>query len=123
MVKIETLPQGAELVPGYRGGQGVVEFENKWRASVVCHGFSYGGELGLYELAIFYPEGQEPESSRGGICYDTPITNDVIGYIDPQEDLPRILELISKLPAYSADVSYEKFKQENAAELEWLNLR
>lgn len=123
MVQVETLPQGAKIQPAYGPGQVVVEFENKWRASVVCHEFSYGGRDGLYELAIFYPDGQTPESSRTGICYDTPITDDVIGHIDPSKDLPRILALISKLPAYSADESYEEFARENAAELEWLNER
>jgi hypothetical protein len=38
---------------------------------------SYGGKLGLYELAIL--------DKGGDLTYDTPVTNDVIGYLTPEE--------------------------------------
>jgi len=51
-------------------------FRNGYEASVVKSDHSYGGKEGLYELAIF---------KDGEICYDTPITDDVIGYLTIQE--------------------------------------
>ena len=50
----------------------VYEFENGYGASVVSHDVSYGGDRGLYEIAVL--------DSKGDLCYDTPITDDVVGY-------------------------------------------
>lgn len=46
---------------------------------------SYGGDSGLLELAVL---------RHGRLCYDTPITNDVIGYLD-------YLAQIKALPTWS----------------------
>ena len=50
-----------------------IQFENGYGVSVIKHKYSYGGPDGLYELAIL--------DSDGEITYDTPITDDVIGYL------------------------------------------
>ena len=50
-----------------------ITFDNGYGASVVKHEFSYGGDKGLYELAVLGKDGE--------LTYDTPITNDVIGYL------------------------------------------
>jgi len=63
------------------------EFENGYEVSVVKSKYTYGGDLGLYELAIF---------KDGEICYDTPITNDVIGYLRPM-DVTDVMEKIQQL--------------------------
>ena len=63
------------------------EFENGYEVSVVKSKYTYGGDLGLYELAIF---------KDGEICYDTPITNDVIGYLRPV-DVTEVMEKIQQL--------------------------
>jgi hypothetical protein len=63
------------------------EFDNGYEVSVVKSKYTYGGDLGLYELAIF---------KDGEICYDTPITNDVIGYLRPV-DVTEVMEKIQKL--------------------------
>ena len=63
------------------------QFDNGYEASVVKSEFTYGGKDGLYELAIF---------KDGSICYDTPITDDVIGYLRP-EDVTDVMERIQKL--------------------------
>jgi phosphoglucomutase len=55
------------------GKQAVVQFENGYGASIVQSTFTYGGEDGLYELAVFGKDGQ--------ITYETPITDDVIGHL------------------------------------------
>ena len=58
------------------GVQSLIYFDNGYGASVVRHLFSYGGDIGKYELAIYH---------QGSICYDTHITNDVIGYLTEDE--------------------------------------
>ena len=60
----------------YNGVISRTEFENGYGTSVIRHDNSYGGDRGLYELAII---------KDGDIVYDTPITDDVIGYLTPEE--------------------------------------
>ena len=59
------------------GVVGRIMFDNGYGASVVRHIMSYGGKLGLYELAIL--------DKGDDLTYDTPVTNDVIGYLTPEE--------------------------------------
>jgi hypothetical protein len=59
------------------GKQCIVQFPNGYGASIVQGPHTYGGDKGLYELAVFDKDGQ--------ITYDTPITNDVLGYLSEQE--------------------------------------
>jgi hypothetical protein len=59
------------------GVVGRIMFDNGFGASIVRHIMSYGGKLGLYELAILDKEGD--------LTYDTPVTDDVIGYLTPEE--------------------------------------
>ena len=66
-----------------------IVFDNGFGASVVKHNFSYGGDAGLYELAVL--------DKDGDITYDTPITNDVEGYLS-EEDVTQLLEQIQQLP-------------------------
>lgn len=64
-------------------------FENGYGASVVSHTHSYGGKAGLFELAVL--------DSDGEITYDTPVTDDVIGYLTPEE-VTEALAFIQSLP-------------------------
>ena len=64
-----------------------IEFDNGYGASVAQTPFSYGGDQGLYELAVL---------KYGLITYDTPITDDVIGYLTQQE-VTDLMEQIQKL--------------------------
>jgi hypothetical protein len=59
------------------GVVGRIIFENGFGASVVSHIMSYGGKLGLYELAVL--------DKNEELTYDTPITNDVLGHLTPEE--------------------------------------
>ena len=69
------------------GIQKVYKFPNGYGASVIKHKGSYGYSKGLWELAVLY---------EGELCYDTEITNDVIGNLnDPEVD--NILGQISRL--------------------------
>ena len=63
------------------------QFDNGYEASVVKSEHSYGGKDGLYELAIFKDD---------EICYDTPITNDVLGYLT-DKDVTEVLIKIQQL--------------------------
>ena len=63
------------------------QFDNGYEVSVVKSEYTYGGKNGLYELAVF---------KDGEICYDTPITDDVIGYLRP-EDVTDVMAKIQQL--------------------------
>lgn len=52
-------------------------FENGYGVSVVSNSYSYGGRDGLFEVAVL--------DKDGDLTYNTPITNDVIGYLTPEE--------------------------------------
>lgn len=67
------------------GIQKIYKFENGRGASVVRNPFSYGGEKGLYELAVL--------DENGNLDYTTPITNDVIGWLTWEE----VIELLRKI--------------------------
>lgn len=71
------------------GYQQVYKFPNGYGASVIRHTFSYGGDLGLKEIAVL--------NKDGNITYDTPITDDVVGFLS-DEDVESYLIRISELP-------------------------
>jgi hypothetical protein len=75
-------------MPDQNGYQLVYKFDNGYGASVVKHDFSYGGKNGQYEVAVL--------DNEGALCYDTPITSDVIGYLTMSE-VDKILVNISHL--------------------------
>jgi len=84
MVEKKDLPESY----GGDGYQLIYKFDNGYGASVVKHDFSYGGKKGLYEIAVLDKEGD--------LCYDTPITEDVIGHLTMGE-VENILAEISYL--------------------------
>jgi hypothetical protein len=59
------------------GTQKVYQFPNGYGASVVCGPYTYGGRTGLFELAVL----RFKSADKWGIVYDTPITNDVLGFL------------------------------------------
>jgi hypothetical protein len=65
-----------------------IHFDNGYGASVVRHEYSYGGNKGLYELAVL--------DSNSNLTYDTPITDDVIGWLRP-EDVTEVLIKIQQI--------------------------
>jgi hypothetical protein len=80
-----------EFVPHSTGMGGVmsrISFDNGYVASVVKTPYTYGGRDGLYELAVL--------DSNGDLTYDTPVTNDVEGYLS-EEDVTKLLEQIQSL--------------------------
>ena len=81
-IVFKTNPMGADF-----GIVSRTQFDNGYEVSVVKSEYSYGGKDGLYELAIFKDD---------EICYDTPITNDVLGYLS-DKDVTEVLIKIQQL--------------------------
>lgn len=81
----------------FGGERAVVYFANGYGASVVRGPYTYGGAAGLYELAVIK---RDDES----LVYTTPITNDVLGHLSP-EDVTRTLGEIAKLPPVNGSSS------------------
>jgi len=81
-IVFKTNPMGADF-----GIVSRTEFDNGYEVSVVKSPYTYGGDKGLYELAVF---------KDGEITYATPITDDVIGYLRP-EDVTDVMEKIQQL--------------------------
>ena len=76
--------------PIHDGIQYHFKADNGYGASIVRHGFSYGNSEGLWELAVI--------GKDGDLCYDTPITDDVLGYLS-EEEVNSTLAKIAELPA------------------------
>ena len=63
-----------------------MSFSNNYGVSVVCGPFVYSNN-GTYEVAIL---------KNNGLCYDTPITDDVLGWQTPEQ----ITEVMKELQGY-----------------------
>lgn len=74
---------------GMGGTQAVVQFENGYGASVITGRIFYTRPDLPYEIAVL--------DANGSITYDTPITDDVCGYLS-LEDADDILRQIQELP-------------------------
>jgi hypothetical protein len=81
-IVFKTNPMGADF-----GIVSRTQFDNGYEVSVVKSPYTYGGDKGLYELAVF---------KDGEITYATPITDDVIGYLRP-EDVTEVMTKIQQL--------------------------
>ena len=77
MKKFEDLKFDRMENPYLTGVQTRMVFENGYGVSVVSHTYSYGGKDGLFEVAVL--------GKDGDLTYDTPVANDVIGYLEPAE--------------------------------------
>lgn len=82
------------------GIQYIFKFKNGYGASIVLNSISYGREDNLYELAVLCDFNHHPNSYRNFIyelCYDTEITDDVIGWLT-WDDVLELLREIRSLP-------------------------
>jgi hypothetical protein len=73
------------------GIQYLAFYPNGYGASIVQHKYSYGHDQGSWELAVI--KGTEEDWN---ICYDTPITSDVLGYLS-EADVEDVLLQIEAL--------------------------
>jgi len=70
------------------GKRSRMHFDNGFGVSVVSHSHSYGGSSGLYEVAVL--------DSDGNLTYETPVTNNVIGYLT-EEDVTNVMKQVQEL--------------------------
>lgn len=70
--------------PRMDGEQWKFKFDNGYGASVITGDIAYCNEARPYELAVL---------CHGKLCYDTPITDDVIGYLTSNE----VYELLDRI--------------------------
>lgn len=77
-----------ETNPTLGGHRWLFRFDNGYTASVIKHRHSYGGDKGLYELAVL---------RNGVLVYDTPITDDVLGHLT-WGDVANLLDDVAALP-------------------------
>jgi len=76
--------------------QQVLRFENGYGASIISDG--YGSESGLLELAVILWIKTGPnEEYKFNICYDTPLTENVLGFLTCEE-VNQYLKMIKNLP-------------------------
>lgn len=85
-VKISDLVFEANKTSG--GSRAISNFDNGYQASVITGGWAYATEDAPYEIAVM---------CNYDLCYDTPITNDVLGYLT-EEAANDILQQIANLP-------------------------
>jgi hypothetical protein len=57
-------------------------YPNHYGISVIKGPYSFGGDKGLYEIAVLR---MTPEMKYSKICYDTSVANDVVGDLTPEE--------------------------------------
>lgn len=69
------------------GRQWIFNFDNGYGASVITGGIAYCNEAQPYELAVL---------RHDELCYDTPITDDVIGYLT-NDEVFNLLDRIEQL--------------------------
>ena len=73
---------------GYKDGQQArLQFENGFGVSVITGFGSYSNEDSPYELAVLWED---------QLCYSTPITNDVMGYLTSEE----VTEIMKQIQIY-----------------------
>jgi hypothetical protein len=105
--------QDLEFEGGY-GIRAVIKFDNGYSASVVRTEHAYGGKAGLYELAVL--------DKNGSICYNTPITNDVLGWLK-EDDVTEALNKIEALNmktyrfTFMAEVIFDAEDEKHAEEV------
>jgi hypothetical protein len=75
-------------------------FENGY--GVVRHGGSYGGPNGFYEVAVL--------AWDGSLCYDTPVTNDVLGWLS-EDGVADIMQKVEALPPAPSTKGFKSIKK------------
>jgi hypothetical protein len=77
-----------------------IQFDNGWGASVVKGPYTYGGDKGLYELAVL---------NNDEIHYNNTVANgDVVGYLRPEDvtDAMAIIQKFEKTITEDSDFMY-----------------
>lgn len=77
----------------HSGIRSKIFFENGYGVSVIRNAYSRGGGMGLYELAVLLRH----EDGDYSLCYDTPISDDVLGWLSPQDVTDAMIK-VQQLP-------------------------
>ncbi len=78
--------------------QHIYRFANGFGASVIRGPYSYGGPKGLWELGVVqFADDPADDEGRWALTYDTPVTDDVLGWLTPNE-VAELLVQIARLP-------------------------
>lgn len=72
----------------YGGSRAWIKFPNGYGASIIKTSFSYGSPKAPWEVAVM---------DENGVCYTTPLTDDVIGHCS-EADVLRVCNDIFNLP-------------------------
>lgn len=91
----------------FSGTQRFYFFPNGYGASVVQGEGTYGYEKGLWELAVITwkeDAAGEVDGKAFDLCYDTPITDNVLGYLS-EDAVDELLVKIESLPALALEES------------------
>ncbi len=94
--EIHNIPIGTVMNwdSNFNGGKVLqVKFDNGFGISVVKHDGSYGHEQGLWEIAVI----KYDETGDFNLRYDTPITDDVLGY-QSTSDVFKVARQVAALP-------------------------
>lgn len=81
------------------GTQVIHRFDNGFGASVIRGPYTYGGPEGFFEVGVIEFKG---DGNEYGLTYDTPITDDVLGWLDEAgvEDVLAQIEALDKKEVY-----------------------
>ncbi len=85
MIKLKFKPHSG----GMGGTSAKVKFDNGYGASVITGSMFYTSDSHPYELAVL---------KGGELCYDTPLTSDVIGHLT-EDAVQTLLLQIKELPS------------------------
>jgi hypothetical protein len=91
---LKHLPNKIEWLDTPENVHAVFRYENDYGASVILNIGSFGHDRGLFELGVIYFPSKS--SNVWELTYNTPITNDVIGYLNI-DDVVMILDKIKAL--------------------------
>lgn len=83
--KEHVLAKDSSLLKGHK--QATLNFDNGYGVSVLFGKRFYSDGVDTFELAVL---------KNGKLCYDTPITSDVVGYIK-SDKVTELMKLIQKL--------------------------
>lgn len=87
-ITIADLKFGSHPSKVFGGKRAEYYFPNGYGASVITGGNAYHSDEEPYEIAVML---------AGNVCYDTPITDDVLGYLT-EEAANEVLAQIEALP-------------------------
>jgi hypothetical protein len=79
------------VIPG--GKMAKLLFPNGYGVSVVAGPHLYGNGTTTFEVAVL----KQDSEGRDGLCYDTPVTDDVLGW-QTKEEVTKVMEQVQLLP-------------------------